>query len=283
MIVPKDKMGQSVHTLAKSPKLDMNKPALPQNVELAQLMEDDILVGGPLLGHNAQLQGSKYAQNLGSCVKEASPHVAIDKRCSLHQVKGASNGFLPCSVMPTPAPNATSHVHSVKSHKPDAPKAKHARQVASMSKHGKTGTASVVAEELEEHTKLHSVVEATIAEDKSSLCETTSATDVLQPLAKPPSIMRLLEHSGSSKDHGRALPKAACILRGLKGQEEAGLKRVPSNLSQTSMSAKSGVAAEGIVSNYDLKAMHDPKPANMSVAATGIKSSTSVRLTRWVF
>lgn len=281
-VVPQDKMGQSEHTLAKSPKRDINKSALPQNVELAQLMEDDILVGGPPIGHNAQSQGSNYAQNLGSFVKEASPHVADDKRCSLHHVKGASSGALSFLVMPPLAPSATSHMCSVGCHKPNAPKAKHARQLASMSIYGKTRIASMVAEEVEEHTKLRSVVGATIAADRSSLYETPSTIDVIQPLAKPPSVMRLVEHSGSSNDRGRALPKAACILRGLKGQEEAGLNRVPSNLSQTSMSDKSGAAAEGVVSSYDLKAKNDPKSANMSVAATGMKSSSSTRLTRWL-
>lgn len=274
-------MGQSLHTLAKSPKHDTNKSALPQNVEVARLLEDDILVGGPPLGHNAHLQGRNYAENLGSFVKEATPHVASDKKCGSHHVKGASSGALSFFDVPPPAPGATSHTHSVGCHKPNAPKAKHARQLASMLKHGKTGIASVVAEEVEEHTQLRSVLEATNAEDNSSPCGTTLATNVIHPLAKPQSIRRL-EHGGSFNDRGRALPKAACILRGLKGQEEAGLQRVPSKLSQTSMSAKIGVASESVVSSYDLKARNDPKLANMSVAATSIKSTMSTRLTRWL-
>ena len=281
MIVPQDKMGQSAHTLAKSPKRDIDKSALPQNTELAQLMEDDILVGGPPLGLHAHLQGSNYAENLGSFVKEAIPHIANDKKCGSHHVKVASGGALSFSVMPPPAPGATSHTHSVGCHKPNAPKAKQARQLASTMEHGKTNTASMVAEEVEEHTQLRSVLHAINAKDKSSSCETPLATDVIHPLA-PPSLMRLPQHSGSSNDRGRALPKAACILRGLKGQEEAGLKRVPSNLSQTSMSVKSGVASESVVSSYDLKAKDDPKLANMSVEATSIKSTMSMRLTRWL-
>ena len=147
------------------------------------------------------------------------------------------------------------------SFKPNAPEAKPTHRVASLpSQLCKATTISLVAEEEDEQTVLDSVVDATnkgfVREDKCVRPHRTHSVDVAHR-PTPTSARRLLEHSGSSNDRGRVLPKAACILRGFKEQEDKGLQRVLSNLSEASLSSKGNSSTEDIGAANQFRARND--------------------------
>ena len=218
-------------------------------------MEDDIIMGDPHIH-----KGNKHAQQQGCVVNEPSPHGASEKTYSVHLVEEA-NSRASCArldVLPPPS-IATSHDANGGLHKPSAPKAKPTHIDALLpSKHCKATIASMVAQGEDKQTLLHNVVEATnrgfMKEDKCLRLRGTQSNDATQPLNLS---ARLLDHSGSSNARKRVLPKAACILRGQKGQEDKGVQRVPSNLSQASLSSKGYSLSEDVGASYQLKAEND--------------------------
>lgn len=259
-------MGQGKHTLAKSQGHTQSKSALPPNARVAQLVEDDTILEPPPQRH----KGTNHAQNLACLDNEPSFHAASEKSGGALLAKKASSKARPSLDVLSQPLRATSHSAHSESDKPNPPKATH--RVAPLSpKLCKPTAAIMLAEELNEQTTLHSKVEATngvfAKEDKCWKPHGTHSVDATQPLTNPLLANGLLEHSGSSNDRGRSLPKAACILRGFKGREDDGLERAPSNMSQVSLSSKGDCLSDGADASYQLQAG--------SRVSMGIRASTS--------
>lgn len=248
--------GQAKDVSAKSQGYAKSKAALPQIVGAA-LLEDDIIKGGPPQRH----KGNNHAQSSACLVNQPSLHGATATSCGVHLGGKASKARDVLDVLPHTS-KATFHSADSGSHKLNAPKAKPTHRVApSLAKDCKTAVTSMAAQEEDEQTTLPSVVEATnrgfVEKDTCVRPSGSHLVNATQQPKNPPSAKRWLEPSGSSSDRGRALPKAACILRGLKGQEDEGLERVPSNLSQPSLSSRSDPLLEGVGVSYQLKAGND--------------------------
>ena len=275
MLMLQDHMGQGKHTLAMSQSHAQSKSVSPSNVGVAQLVEDDINLEGPPRRH----KGINDAQNLACLDNEPSFHAASERSGGILLVrKASSKARASLDVLPQPS-RAKSHSAHSGSRKPNPPKAKATHTLAPLPPLlCKPTIATTVAEEVDEQTTLHTVVQATnrgsAKEDKCLKPHGTHSVDATQPLTNPMLAKRLLEYSGSSNDRGRALPKAACMLRGFKGQdslssEDDSLKRVPSNVSRASLSSKGDSSSDRVDASYQLKAV-----------SMGIHGSTSRRQIR---
>ena len=269
MFVLQDKPSQAKDTSVKSQGHVVSKAVSPQTIGAA-LLEDDIIMGAPPQRHKS----NNHALNLACLVNQPSLHGASETSCGVHLGGKANRARDDLDVLPHTS-RATSTYS--KPHKLHAQKAKPIHGVApSPSKLCKTTAASMVAQEEDEQTTSPGVVEATnrgfVEKDKCLRPDRSHSIEATHHLSNPPSAKRWLEPSGSSNDRRRALPKAACFLRGLKGQEDEGLESVPSNLSQASLSSKSDHLSEDVGASCQLKAKNDVR--------MGIHAFTSRRHSR---
>ena len=274
---------QGKHAFAKSHGniVSISKPVLPQTLGVAQLVEDDILMGPLPHSHRVALQGNSPAQNLSCLVEGSSLHCVADKRCEVHRCREAISGAHDGLAVVPHRSKATSGNTSIGSQSQSGSKAKVALGVASSSakSYKATTSAGMVVRQKDEHIMSRVVVDASSKDliDEDILVKSQGTHVTTDPVhrANPVAAKRLLEHTGSSNDRGRALPKAAAMLRGFKGQEDEGLERVPSNLSVASASSIDNPLFEVVRLSHqvNVKAGKDAQVAHLGVSR--VHASTS--------
>lgn len=207
-------------------------------------MEDDLPLGALLARQKPSLKGN-HANQLASVGKDSSVHSMVATRLGVCHAQETTSGMHMHGSHVVPQTSlATAHHASRKagSQEQGAKKAK-VVDIASIGSDrcNANGSATMVARQRSEGKPLGGNLPA-----NAIVC----ASD-------PPAAKRLLEHTGSTSDRRRALPKAAAIIRGFKGLEEEGLQRTTSNLSLTGLPLKANALSQNVELHRQAKVKGD--------------------------
>ena len=207
---------------------------------MAQLVQDDLLFGGLPAKHKVARNSNHAHQpsriNKDSLVRSS---MAATRLGGCH-AQVATSGMSAHAVPQTSI--ATTHHPSLSatSQEQDAKKAKVVRVAPFASElRSASGSGPMVARQTSERKPLGGQLQV----------------DAILHASNPASAKRL-EHIGTSSDHGRALPKAAAIIRGFKSHEE-GLQRSTSCLSLTGAPSKTNALSETFGLHHHKKVKRD--------------------------
>lgn len=192
---------------------------------MAQLVEDDLPLGALPQRHKPTSKGN-HAYQSTSVGKDSSVRSVATTSPRVCPAQEATSGMHGSHMVPKTSIATTHHAsRKAGSQEQDAQKAKVVDNATVAERCNANGLA---ARQRSECQPLGGNLQA----------------DAIVRASDPAAAKRLLEHTGNSNDRGRALPKAAAIIRGFKGREEEGLQRTTSNLSLTGVSSKANALSQ---------------------------------------